>query len=224
MTLLELKTPDLTAIAAELQARVQESPAFFQHTPVVLGFEQLKEAPETLDLAQLHHLCQRLGLIPTAIKGGSPAQEQTAYSLGLAALPKGKAKGATTVEKPHFQPTASTKTAEPPAPSPALVVEAPVRSGQQIYAKGDLIILSSVSPGAEILADGNIHVYGSLRGRALAGVQGDDSARIFCQSQEAELIAIADVYLVDEDLCNQHWKSPTHAYCAQGKLIITPLL
>ena len=83
----------------------------------------------------------------------------------------------------------------------------PVRSGQQIYAAGgDLVVLSSVSPGAEVLADGNIHVYGTLRGRALAGVKGNRSARIFCQRLEAELISIAGHYKISEDLRNSHWQ------------------
>jgi len=228
MTLLELKTVDLGVLAAELRARVTESPAFFQHTPVVLGFEQLKEDPDALNLIQLRDLCQQLGLIPTAIKGGNSEQEQQAYALGLAALPKGKAKGATTVET-NTVPTSERRkaSAQPEAAAPVTsntqVIDTPVRSGQQIYVQGDLIVLSSVSAGAEILADGNIHVYGALRGRALAGLQGDETARVFCQSQEAELIAIAGHYLVDEDLRSQHWKAATQAYCVGGKLIIAPL-
>ena len=85
--------------------------------------------------------------------------------------------------------------------SPALVVTEPVRSGRQIYAaNADLIVLAPVSPGAELLADGNIHVYGTLRGRALAGLSGDVNARIFAQSLEAELISIAGLYRVAEDI------------------------
>lgn len=224
MTLLEVKTDALGAIAEELTARVAESPAFFSNNPLVLGFEQLKGEAH-FDLKALVSLCRELGFIPAAIKGGTSELESLALSLGLATLPKGKAKGATTLEIDKTPPP-SKKTSRPevaPAAVPPQVIDTPVRSGQQIYTKGDLIILSSVSAGAEVLADGNIHIYGALRGRALAGVQGDESARIFCQSQEAELIAVAGQYVVDEDLRAQHWKSPIQALCANGKLVIAPL-
>lgn len=226
MTLLEVKTDALSTIAEELTARVAESPAFFSNNPLVLGFEQLK-AEGHFDLKSLVSLCRELGFIPAAIKGGSSDLESVALSLGLATLPKGKAKGATTLEIDKA-PAPSKKTnrpaeVAPPSLVPPQVIDTPVRSGQQIYTKGDLIILSSVSAGAEVLADGNIHIYGALRGRALAGVQGDESARIFCQSQEAELIAVAGQYVVDEDLRAQHWKSPIQALCANGKLVIAPL-
>ncbi|MFO1370148.1 MAG: septum site-determining protein MinC [Marinagarivorans sp.] len=226
MTLLEVKTDAIATIAEELTARVAESPAFFNNNPLVLGFEQLK-GESHFDLHALVGLCRELGFIPAAIKGGTSELETLALSLGLATLPKGKAKGSTTLEiDKQPAPAAKTRSADViPAPViiPPQVIDTPVRSGQQIYTKGDLIILSSVSAGAEVLADGNIHIYGALRGRALAGVQGDESARIFCQSQEAELIAVAGQYVVDEDLRAQHWKSPIQALCANGKLVIAPL-
>ena len=226
MTLLEVKTDALNTIAEELTARVAESPAFFNNNPLVLGFEQLK-TEQPFDLKSLVALCRELGFIPAAIKGGSSELETLALGLGLATLPKGKAKGATTLEIDKTPPASKKanrpEIAPPPVFVPPQVIDTPVRSGQQIYTKGDLIILSSVSAGAEVLADGNIHIYGALRGRALAGVQGDESARIFCQSQEAELIAVAGQYVVDEDLRAQHWKSPIQALCANGKLVIAPL-
>ncbi len=225
MTLLDVKTGALDAIAEELSARVAESPAFFNNNPLVLGFEQLKEEV-AFDLKNLVGLCRELGFIPAAIKGGSAELESLALSMGLATLPKGKAKGATTMEidkAPARKKSTGPEAPQAPLIVPTQVIDTPVRSGQQIYTKGDLIILSSVSAGAEVLADGNIHIYGALRGRALAGVQGDESARIFCQSQEAELIAVAGQYVVDEDLRAQHWKSPIQALCANGKLVIAPL-
>jgi len=104
------------------------------------------------------------------------------------------------------------------------VITTPVRSGQQVYAAGgDLIILASVSAGAEILADGNIHVYGPLRGRALAGVKGDASARVFCYSLEAELISIAGIFQLDEDLRSGHWKQPAKISLNNEKISIQSL-
>jgi len=104
------------------------------------------------------------------------------------------------------------------------IISTPIRSGQQIYAAGgDLIVLAQVSAGAELLADGNIHVYGALRGRALAGVKGDTNARVFCQSQEAELISIAGCFMVDEDLRSDHWKQPVQVILKDESLQIESL-
>ena len=103
-------------------------------------------------------------------------------------------------------------------------MDQPVRSGQQLYARGtDLIIRAAVSPGAEVLADGSIHVYGALRGRALAGCRGEESARIFCQSLEAELVAIAGNYLVAEDMASEHRKQPSMVRLSDEKLTIETL-
>jgi septum site-determining protein MinC len=96
----------------------------------------------------------------------------------------------------------------------------PVRSGQRIYSTGDLIILAQVSAGAEIMAEGNIHVYGSLRGRALAGVQGNTEARIFCSDLQAELISIAGNYKVSEDLNGTVLHQPVQIYLQNHTLVI----
>ncbi|WP_259753596.1 septum site-determining protein MinC [Pseudomonas sp. GCEP-101] len=119
------------------------------------------------------------------------------------------------------------KPAEPPAPvvRPTKLVTSPVRGGVQIYAAGgDLIVLAPVSPGAELLADGNIHVYGPMRGRALAGVKGDTSARIFCQQLAAELVSIAGNYKVAEDLRRSpQWGQAVHVSLSGDVLNITRL-
>lgn len=119
------------------------------------------------------------------------------------------------------------KPAEPAAPAvrPTKLVTTPVRGGVQIYAAGgDLIVLAPVSPGAELLADGNIHVYGPMRGRALAGVKGDTSARIFCQQLGAELVSIAGNYKVAEDLRRSpQWGQAVHVSLSGDVLNITRL-
>lgn len=118
------------------------------------------------------------------------------------------------------QPARVTSTARP-----SKIITTPIRSGQQVYAPGgDLIVLAAVSAGAEILADGNIHVYGPLRGRALAGVQGDTNARIFCQSLEAELISIAGHFKLDEDFRKDHWKQAVSITLNEQSLTLEPLL
>jgi septum site-determining protein MinC len=104
------------------------------------------------------------------------------------------------------------------------VISEPVRSGQQIYVpNGDLLVLAPVSHGAELLADGHIHIYGPLRGRALAGVTGDTEARIFCQSLEAELISIAGQYKISEDLEGDYWQQPVVVHLTEGHLQIRAL-
>ena len=106
----------------------------------------------------------------------------------------------------------------------AKIVNEPVRAGQQIYAKNaDLIVLAQVQPGAELMADGNIHVYSSLRGRAHAGVGGNSSARIFCRSMEAQLISIAGIYLVNEEIEQQFLGQPVHIGCQNETIVMEKL-
>lgn len=226
MTLLDLKTADLPAIKQELAEKVTQSPAFFLRSPLVFGVEQLTEVEQDrLDLAGLCSICKELNLLPTATRGGSERLQSESGRLGLAVLPKSRGKHSETVssaEEPQSTTEAEPRAA-PPA-GPTRIITTPIRSGQQIYARGgDLIVMAAVSAGAEVLADGNIHIYGSLRGRALAGVQGDENARIFCSSQEAELVAIAGQFMVDEVLRTNHWKESVQIYLAGGRIQITPL-
>ena len=99
-----------------------------------------------------------------------------------------------------------------------------MRSGQQVYAEGsDLVITAAVSEGAEVLADGNIHVYGTLRGRALAGVKGNTQARVFCQSLDAELISIAGQFIMHDKVKTSCWKQPAQIYLEDESLHIEPI-
>ncbi len=248
MNLLEVKTLDVSAIAKELERKVQKAPAFFANAPVVLGFEFLPQEDQAkFDLTALINACKRLGLLPAATRGGSEAIQAASATQGLATLAKGKEKhlGAIT-ENPKMprgaapevvnapqQPTTEASAAPSSAEQaqsatskpPTKVVTSPIRSGQQIYAPGgDLIVMSAVSAGAEVLADGNIHIYGALRGRALAGVKGDSNARIFCSSQEAELVSIAGHFMVDDQLRSSHWKTPVQIQIKDGTVVLQPLL
>lgn len=243
MSLLELRTADLLLVEQELQIKIQRSPSFFKGSAIVFGLEQLTDEESTnLDLVKLHSICRKLDLIPTAIRGADDQHRAAADKLGLAVLPKSKTGRAgqqtptTSLEdysdsesesESESEALAVTTDTVPPESSygPTKVVTAPIRSGQQIYARGgDLIVLSSVSAGAEVLADGNIHIYGALRGRALAGINGDESARIFCSSQEAELVSIAGQFLVDEVLRNNHWKQAVQISIEDGRLKTAPLV
>lgn len=227
MTLLDLKTTDLAAIGAELADKVNQSPAFFAQSPIVFGLDQLNDTEQKcLDLASLCTLCRELKLLPTATRGGNSELTQQAIRLGLAILPKGRTKSTETSAPIEEADPAGPDSKAPVenAASPTRIITTPIRSGQQIYARGgDLIVMAAVSAGAEVLADGNIHIYGALRGRALAGVQGDEGARIFCSSQEAELVAVAGQFMVDEVLRTNHWKEAVQIYVAGGRIQIAPL-
>jgi septum site-determining protein MinC len=176
------------AFAAELEQQIARSPRFFQNAPVVLDLRGVENLTEKGDLETIRDKLKDLTLTLVGVQNAQPAQLEAATAAGLASFAPNAAS----------QPRAA---AAAPAAPKARVVTEPVRSGTQIYARGsDLIVTAAVSPGAELVADGNIHVYGALRGRALAGASGDDSARIFCTRLEAELVSIAGRYLVSEQL------------------------
>jgi septum site-determining protein MinC len=224
LTLLEISHFQAEDFAEQLRAKSAEAPGFFKQTPVVLSFEAFEENLATLPLANIVQICRDQGLLPVALRNDSEILKQLAEGLSLAIMPLSRVKSA---------PEARADTAPEPSPaqqpdissSPTKIITSPIRSGQQVYAPGgDLIIMSSVSAGAEVLADGNIHVYGALRGRALAGVLGDTSARIFCQSLEAELVSIAGTFKVDEDLRQEHWKTAIQASLNEQSLCISPLI
>ena len=228
MTILELYRYDYQSFNETLAKTVNNAPDFFQQTPVILS---LKKCPKDsdIDFIELTELCREYGMVPVAIRGGSEHHGISANVAGLPTLPP--ATGQTKSTDLVAETKASVAEVEVPVMtevaipvSANMLVTTPVRSGQQLYAPGgDLIVLAPVSAGAEILADGNIHVYAPLRGRALAGVKGDTEARVFCQSLEAELISIAGSYKVNEDLRGELWKKPIKAHLSNDQLIIDPL-
>jgi len=188
---LVLKSTDLAALAGALEAQTTASPGLFNHDPVAIDLSQLRDAAGPLDFAQLCTLLRRHKMVPVAVKGGDAAQRAAAFEAGLVEA------------QDHAPPPARPRAAEPPpAPAPTLFVSRPLRSGQQMVARGgDLVVLAVVSYGAEVIADGSIHVYAPLRGRAVAGARGDTRARIFSTCMEPQLIAIAGTYRTfDTDL------------------------
>jgi septum site-determining protein MinC len=204
ITILELAENDLERLDSQLATKVEQAPDFFNNTPLVLALDKLPNAA-AVDLPRLIAVCRKHGLRTLALRTGDATLVRTAGRLDLPVLPPSGARErkleiASKPAEPAPAPAAPAPPAEP-AYRPTRVITTPIRGGQQIYAQGgDLIVLSSVSPGAELLADGNIHVYGPLRGRALAGIKGDASARIFCQQLAAEMVSIAGRYKVAEDL------------------------
>jgi septum site-determining protein MinC len=180
-----------------LQKALARSPEFFRQAPVVLDAGPVAGRPP-LNLAEFARRLRQQHLIPVGLQNGDEAWNQMAVNAGLALMPSGRP---TQLPSPEPRPEQGPKQAVAPRRNATLVVNEPVRAGQQVYAEGgDLIALAPVSPGAEVIADGHVHVYSSLRGRAHAGVEGDESARIFCHSLEAQLVSVAGVYVVNEEI------------------------
>ena len=201
ITVLELTHNDLHRLNRQLAQKVEQAPNFFGNTPLVLDLDKLGEGQPPIDLPALMRICQQHGLCTLALRAKRAEHLAAAQAINLPILPPPGAREPSldTPEKASEAVIAP----EPPEPlcRPSKIIRAPVRGGQQIYAQGgDLVVLAQVSPGAELLADGNIHVYAPMYGRALAGVKGDRNARIFCRQLSAELLAIAGQYKVAEDL------------------------
>lgn len=229
---------------AQLSQKVASAPQFFTRSSLILHLMKPLSATE---FELLVALCRRLQLQPMAVKGEVAELKPTINDLGLAdvsqskftdsALRSNKASGSEnnngsgenasqTAQQVQTAsaPKAETVPAAAPPLKPAKVINRPVRSGQQVYAEGgDLVVTASVSEGAELLADGNIHVYGTLRGRALAGVKGNTGARVFCQSLDAELISIAGQFIMHETVKGECWKKPAQVYLEEETLRIEPL-
>lgn len=217
LTIMMLVDVDLNAFRNELQSTIEKSPQFFQHAPIVLDVSELIDKQTVIDFSALITIMREYSLIPIGVRGANEALKKSALAAGLAIL--------TTTTNTNNTADIKTKTAtktETVSKTPITkMITQSIRSGQQVYAEGgDLIIIGSVSPGAEILADGNIHVYGSLRGRVLAGIMGDTSARIFCKSLEAELISIAGRYLVSENITAIKNKPATQIFLDNNQLKI----
>jgi septum site-determining protein MinC len=203
LPVLRLYSADVQAIGEDLSQRLAQHLCFFENAPVVIDLEHLKD-DAMLEFSILATLLRCHQLVPVAVRQGTEQQNAAAVAAGLAVLKGGAIPTANVDKKDKKTAEVVTKNETPATPQvvarPTRVVRQPVRSGQQIYAQGgDLIIMAPVNAGAEVIADGNIHVYAPLRGRALAGVLGDVNARIFAQSMEAELLAIAGNYQVYEE-------------------------
>lgn len=219
LTALQLLSLDYATFQKQLAEKVSQAPKFFNHTPVVLDLQRIMSLPFPIDFDQVFNIIRAHGLVPIGVRGGTPDHQAQVTQMGLAVLPESKTEQSAEREKALATPVAEKETK-----SPSMLITQPVRSGQQVYARGgDLIITAPVSAGAEVLADGHIHIYGPLRGRALAGVNGDASARIFCQSLEAELVSVAGQYCVSEDLRASHWGQPVTIALQGEHLQITPL-
>jgi septum site-determining protein MinC len=209
-----LKTTDLTVLSRALDERFGDGPDLFNQDPVAIDLSHVRDAETPIDFVVLVHLLRGHKMLPVAVRSGSLQQMEDALAAGLSeahgstaaptALPVRDFVQADASPAPPPRGASAKAPAETPAEvaplaRPTLIVDKPLRSGQRVYAKGsDLIVMAVVSYGAEVIADGNIHVYAPLRGRALAGALGDTTARIFSTCMEPQLLSIAGIYRTTE--------------------------
>ena len=240
---LRVRTLDVARLGQEMRERVSRAPKLFERAAVVVDFGGLAQTPDVATARALVEALRDAGVIPVALAYGTTENEQLAVELGLPLLAKFRAQyepsaqgsrgeatagatpaarpspqSATAVEKKPAAETAPSRNARPAAGAPGMMQSAPVRSGQQVYAENrDLTVLTAVGAGAEVIADGSIHIYGPLRGRALAGAQGNASARIFCREFHAELVAVAGHYKVLEDIPKELRGKPVQVWLDASK-------
>jgi len=240
---LRVRTLDVAQLAAEMRDRVQRAPNLFARAAVVLDFGGLSQVPSLDQARALADALRDAGVLPVALAYGTREIEALSQQLGLPLLAKFRAQyeradgdaapvgahpGATGSAPKTAEPAVAARSAPTKAPTtnagPGLIQTTPVRSGQQVYAENrDLTVLSAVGAGAEAIADGSIHIYGALRGRALAGAQGNEEARIFCREFHAELVAVAGHYKVLEDIPAELRGKPVQVWLEKGHIKLAAL-
>ncbi|MBL8266600.1 septum site-determining protein MinC [Steroidobacter sp.] len=210
-----IRTTDAGTILDELTGRVASAPQFFERTAVCLDLSALEKEPSATELRAVFDAVRRAGMLTVGLAHGTAAVDSLARSLEVPVLTQFRVQGkATPVPVVKEAPKAATPAAEPPVlHPPSLMQHQPVRSGQRVYARhSDLVVTATVGAGAEVIADGCVHVYGTLRGRAVAGARGEVTARVFCQEFHAELISIAGVFRVFETLPPELVGKPVQAW------------
>jgi len=206
------------AFERDLAEQIRRSPRFFLNAPVVLDLRDTAGFAAEAEFAEARDILRQHTLTLVGVQNAQPLQIEAAAIAGLASF----APNSTQPRRPPPEPAPNIPVHQPEPAGKARLVTQPVRSGTQIYARGgDLVVTAAVSAGAEIMADGNIHVYGVLRGRALAGATGDAEARIFCSRLEAELVSIAGRYLVADQLPAEERGAPVQIALVDDRLTIT---
>lgn len=196
-----LKSADLGLLSAEFAQHFGDVPDFFDHDSLVIDLVSLQAAEPNanLDFLALVQMLRQYRLTPLAARGGNEAQMAQAMAAGLMAAPDATLHRAPAAPAASAAAPVAPPEALPPPAAEALIIDKPLRSGQQVYARGrDLVMLSMVNPGAEIIADGHIHVYAPLRGKAIAGARGNADARIFALNMAPELVSVAGIYRTSE--------------------------
>ena len=224
-----IRTTDPRAILNELAGRVAAAPHFFRRIAVCLDLSALEKTPEVAEIHAVIEAVRRVGMLSVGLAGDVVELETVASALNLPILSSFRTP---TRPAPVLEPEQAAATTPEPAPAPApadsnvstLIHNQPVRSGQRIYARNrDLIVNAGVAAGAEVMADGCLHIYGPLRGRAMAGARGDPAARVFCQEFDAELVSIAGVFRVFETIPAELAGMPVQAWLAGEDLHFAPI-
>lgn len=215
LSVLHLTDTDPQQIKELLSSKVAQAPQFFQSAPLVVNIEELEVIP---DFDEIKQIIEDEGFVLVGVTGAQDEQTREAAKLaGLAVMTAGRSVEST-------EPAARQETPVEPVVTATRVHHGNVRSGQQIYAPGgSLVIIGSVGNGAEVIADDSIHIYGALRGRALAGARGNQQARIYCQQLEPELISIAGTYQVNDALPTEMVNKDVFIRLEQNKLIFDKL-
>ena len=219
LSVLHLYSTDIALLAEQLYVKIAQAPRFFEGAPIVVNLEEIKNS--SLDFVHLKSLIERMSFNAVGVCNGSDEQHTQAKAAGLSVLNYSQdAKSA-----PVKQEAPNTSIVEKNVYLPAQVINGTVRSGQQVYAKDrDLIVLGAVSHGAEVIADGNVHIYGTLRGRAIAGAKGIKDACIYCQKLEAELVSIDGNYWISDSLQGEHWGNAVRIQQKNESLEISALV
>jgi septum site-determining protein MinC len=216
LLVLRLLDPRAEVVVPAIGDQFRRAPGFLRFAPVVIGLDDIAARPEEVDFAALAQGLRAIEIVPVGTTGGTAEMRNAAMGVGLPPLRMAGGRetevAAAEAPSPVAAPVAAPPVAEPPpavqhqqqaAAKPAMIVDQPVRAGTRIWAQGaDLIVVGTVNPGAEVIADGNIHVYGRLLGRAIAGGQSATEARIFATHFDPELVSIAGYYAVREGLGN----------------------
>ena len=220
-----IRTTDPRAILNELAGRVAAAPHFFRRIAVCLDLSALEKTPEVAEIHAVIEAVRRVGMLSVGLAGDVVELETVASALNLPILSSFRTP---TRPAPVLEPEQAAPTTPEPAPADSnvstLIHIQPVRSGQRIYARNrDLIVNAGVAAGAEVIADGCLHIYGPLRGRAMAGARGDPAARVFCQEFDAELVSIAGVFRVFETIPAELAGMPVQAWLAGEDLHFAPI-
>ena len=225
---LRVRTLDVDALVREMRERVERAPKLFGRAAVIIDFGGLARTPDVTTARALLEGLRDAGVLPVALAYGTPEIEALSEQLGLPLLAKFRAQYERSEPAPAPAPAAPPPVAAAPEPAkpktdaqPGMIQKNAVRSGQQLYAEQrDLTVLTSVGAGAEVISDGSIHIYGPLRGRALAGAQGNEDARIFCSAFHAELVAVAGHYKVLDDVPRALHGKAVQVWLEDGQLNI----
>ena len=220
-----IRTTDPRAILNELAGRVAAAPHFFRRIAVCLDLSALEKTPEVAEIHAVIEAVRRVGMLSVGLAGDVVELETVASALNLPILSSFRTP---TRPAPVLEPERAAPTTPEPAPADSnvstLIHNQPVRSGQRIYARNrDLIVNAGVAAGAEVMADGCLHIYGPLHGRAMAGARGDPAARVFCQQFDAELVSIAGVFRVFETIPAELAGMPVQAWLAGEDLHFAPI-